>query len=57
MGYGLGDIVKMKKPHPCGTNEWKIVRYGADVKIQCLGCDRVVMLERHKFLSRVKAKV
>lgn len=50
--FGLGDTVKMKKPHPCGSSEWVITRTGADIKIKCLGCGRVVMLDREIFLKR-----
>jgi hypothetical protein len=50
----LGQIVEMKKTHPCGATQWKIIRIGADVKIQCLGCSRIVMLDRQKFLKNVK---
>lgn len=50
--FGLGDIVKMKKPHPCGSSEWEITRVGADIKIKCQGCGRVVMLDREVFLKR-----
>ncbi|MGI6150375.1 MAG: DUF951 domain-containing protein [Christensenellales bacterium] len=50
--FGLGDTVKMKKPHPCGSSEWVITRTGADIKIKCLGCGRVVMLDRELFLKR-----
>ena len=46
MDIQLGDIVRMKKPHPCGGTDWEITRVGADVKLKCLTCGRVVMLER-----------
>ena len=52
--YRLNSIVIMKKPHPCGTNEWTIIRVGADIKIKCLGCGHVVMLSRYKFEKAVK---
>lgn len=55
--YEVGDKIEMKKSHPCGSNTWEIVRYGADVKLKCLNCDRVVMLERYKFIKRVKKKL
>ena len=45
----LNDIVEMKKGHPCGENRWQIIRVGADIKIKCLGCSRIVMIERNKF--------
>jgi len=50
----VGSKVIMKKPHACGTNEWVITRYGADVKLQCLNCNRVVLLERPKFKKNIK---
>jgi len=42
----LDDIVVLKKGHACGANKWKIVRYGADIKLQCVNCDRIVMMPR-----------
>lgn len=50
----MGQVIEMKKPHPCGSQDWEIIRLGADVKIRCLGCDRIVMLERVKLLKRIK---
>lgn len=50
----IGQVLEMKKPHPCGATEWEVIRLGADVKIRCLGCDRVVMLERIKLIKRIK---
>ncbi len=50
----LGDVVVMKKPHPCGENRWEVVRTGADVKIKCLGCGRVVMLDLLTFEKSLK---
>lgn len=52
--YQLGDIAVMKKSHPCGSDRWEIIRVGADIKIRCLGCDRIVMLDRLKFEKQVK---
>lgn len=52
--YELGDIVEMKKQHPCGSKLWKIIRMGADIKIKCQGCDHIVMLSRSKFNKMVK---
>lgn len=52
--YELSDIIEMKKPHACGTNRWSIIRIGADMKIKCQGCERVVMLSRHDFDRRFK---
>ena len=53
----LGDVVTTRKPHPCGGNEWTVVRTGADIKIRCNTCGHVVMLDRERFLRRRKAVV
>ncbi len=50
----LDDLVRLRKPHPCGSYEWRVIRIGADIKIECLGCGRQVMLPRRKFARRVK---
>lgn len=52
--FNIGDIVEMKKTHPCGSKEWEIIRLGADIKIKCVGCGRIVMLQRNKFEKRIK---
>lgn len=52
--YHLGDIVRMRKLHPCGSDQWEVIRVGADFKIKCLGCGRRVMLPRSKFERAVK---
>lgn len=52
--YDKGDIVMMKKPHPCGSTNWEILRIGADIKIKCLGCGHVVMMSRQNFDKRMK---
>ena len=52
--FGLGDVVLMKKPHACGANEWTIIRVGADVKIKCNHCGRIVMLDRADFVRMGK---
>jgi len=54
MVLSLGDIVQMRKAHPCGSDRWEIIRTGADIKIKCLGCGRIVMLDRPEFEKRVK---
>lgn len=55
--YKLNDIVIMKKPHPCGSNKWQIVRVGTDIKIKCLNCGRTIMLERVEFNKKIKKVV
>ena len=52
--YTIGTIVEMKKGHPCGANEWEIVRLGADIKIKCTNCGRVVMIPRIDFNKKMK---
>lgn len=47
--YGMHDIVEMKKEHPCGTNRWKIIRMGMDIRIKCEGCGHSVLLPRKEF--------
>jgi len=51
----LGDVVRLRKKHPCGSSEWQVVRVGADIRIKCLKCQRHVLLERSIFERRVKA--
>lgn len=52
--FNIGDVVQMKKQHPCGSFEWEVIRLGADIKIKCLGCNRIVMLSRSRFEKDVK---
>jgi hypothetical protein len=53
----LGDVVRMRKPHPCGSNEWDVVRLGADIGIRCRKCSRRVLLPRSQFVRQVKTLV
>ncbi|MBF7081389.1 DUF951 domain-containing protein [Desulfallas sp. Bu1-1] len=52
--YNIGDIVKMRKPHPCGGDEWEVMRTGVDFRIKCTTCGRVLLLPRPKFEKSVK---
>lgn len=52
--FNIGDIVELKKPHPCGSKQWEVTRTGADFRIQCLGCEHSLMLPRTKFEKSVK---
>ncbi len=52
--YGLGDVVRLRKPHACGAAEWEIVRLGADIGLRCQGCGHRVLLPRPKFEKSVK---
>jgi hypothetical protein len=53
----LGDIVRMRKPHPCGSLQWEVVRLGADIGIRCQGCGRRVLLPRSQFVRQVKTLI
>lgn len=44
--YEVGDVVTMKKPHPCGSKEWEILRVGADFRLKCMGCGHQIMIAR-----------
>ncbi len=57
VNYQVGDVVKMKKTHPCGSDLWEITRTGMDFGIKCQGCGRWVMIPRIKFEKAVKAIV
>lgn len=46
MKLQIGDVIKMKKSHPCGTNEWELMRVGMDIRLKCRGCGHQVMLPR-----------
>ncbi len=53
--YRLGQMVQMKKEHPCGTNCWRIIRVGMDYRIKCIHCGRSVLMPRSRFERRVKS--
>ena len=48
MEYEVGDIVKLKKQHPCGSQEWEILRVGADFRLKCMGCGHQIMMPRRQ---------
>ena len=52
--FFLGDEVRLRKPHPCGSVDWTVVRLGADIGLRCQGCDRRVLLPRRVIEKRVK---
>lgn len=52
--YELGTVLEMKKGHPCGENKWEVIRLGADIKIKCLKCGRLVMIPRIEFNKKIK---
>ena len=53
----LGDVVRLRKPHPCGGYEWDVVRLGADIGLHCTTCNHRVLLTRREFEKRVKTFV
>lgn len=52
--YKVGDLITLKKGHPCGENKWEILRTGVDIRLRCLGCDREVWLSRLDFDKRIR---
>lgn len=54
INISIGDKVIMKKPHPCGANEWEVCRLGMEIGLICLGCGHKVRLERPRFNSRYR---
>lgn len=54
MDIQLGDVLIMKKAHPCGCKEWQVLRVGADFRLRCLGCGREVMGARAKFERNIR---
>ncbi len=55
MDVRLDDILTMKKPHPCGSKQWKVLRTGADFRLKCLGCGHEVMLARHLAQKNIRS--
>ncbi len=53
----LGDVLRLRKPHPCGGYEWRVTRLGADIGLECLTCKRYVMLTRREVEKRTKTIV
>ena len=54
MDIQVGDVLTMKKAHPCGSREWEVLRTGADFRLRCLGCGREVMGPRTKFEKNIR---
>ncbi len=54
MNVNVGDRIVMKKPHPCGSKDFEVLRVGVDFKIKCLGCGREVMVPRNKIEKNIK---
>ena len=46
MDIQVGDVIKLKKEHPCGSKEWEVLRIGADFRLKCIGCEHQIMISR-----------
>jgi hypothetical protein len=57
MKFSIGDVVRLRKVHPCGGTDWEVMRVGMDFRIKCVTCGRVVMLARPDFEKSVKTVV
>ena len=57
MDFELGDVIKKKKAHPCGTNRWEILRVGMDFRLKCCGCGHQVMLPRKQVEKSFRGKI
>jgi hypothetical protein len=55
--YTPGDIVQLKKPHPCGANQWKILRVGMDFRLQCQNCGRSVLIPRKQAEKSIRKRL
>lgn len=53
----MDDVVRLRKPHPCGSSDWVVVRIGADIGLKCLGCGRRILLPRRELSRRMKTYV
>ncbi len=56
MELQLGEMVRLKKAHPCGSDEWEVVRLGADIGLRCLGCQRRVLMERGVLARKISKR-
>ena len=54
MDIQVGDVLKLKKPHPCGSKEWEVLRIGADFRLKCMGCGHQIMSPRRQVEKNVK---
>ena len=52
--FDIGDIIRMKKPHPCGSHEWEVLRVGADFRLKCVGCGHQIMVPRKLVEKKTK---
>jgi len=57
MDIEVGDVVRLRKKHPCGGDEWQVVKLGVDIRIKCLKCQRLGLLERRTLERRIKTLI
>ncbi|MEG1992420.1 MAG: DUF951 domain-containing protein [Acetivibrio sp.] len=57
MEFEVGEVIKMKKPHPCGSKEWKILRVGMDFRLECAGCGHQIMVARKLVEKNFRGKM
>ncbi|MCJ7516297.1 MAG: DUF951 domain-containing protein [Dehalococcoidia bacterium] len=57
MDIKVDDVVRLRKKHPCGGDEWQVVKLGVDIRIKCLKCQRLILLERSTLERRIKTLV
>ena len=55
--FFMGDILKLRKAHPCGEDRWQVVRLGADIGLRCLGCQHRVLMDRRTLERQIKARL
>ena len=55
MDLKVGEIIKLKKQHPCGSSEWEILRVGMDFRLKCLGCEHQIMIPRKQVEKNIKS--
>jgi hypothetical protein len=53
----MDDIVRLRKPHPCGGTDWRVIRLGADIRLKCTTCGRTILLSRRELAKRMKGYV
>ena len=54
MDIQIGDVLQLKKPHPCGSKDWQVLRIGADFRLKCLGCEHQIMIARRLLEKNIK---
>lgn len=55
--YEVNDILEFKKEHPCGSKQWKVIKTGVTYKLECVGCKRIILMDRVDLPKRVKKKI